>query len=83
VLRSDSEALQELLGFAPLGRVYASKPYLMRVKLFFPWVPVRSIGGYPSSVGCLVWAARLSGTGFLVCFAGALGFAAYLVGVGA
>jgi hypothetical protein len=55
----------------------------MRVKLFFPWVPVRSIGGYPSSVGCLVWAARLSGTGFLVCFAGALGFAAYLVGVGA
>ena len=82
-LRSDDEALKELFAFAPFGRLLSRKPYLMRVNLWLPWVPVRSLQRYSTFIQGVAWSARLSGTAFLVCFIGIFGSLAYLFVSGA
>lgn len=75
-LRDDDQALNELFAFGPLGSLSFRKPYLMRIKFFFPWVTARSIQGHPSRIRNLAWAARLFGTLFLAsAFVMVVGFA--------
>jgi hypothetical protein len=77
LLRSNDQALNELFAFGPLGSLSFRKPYLMRMKFFFPWVAARSLHGCPSHVQNLAWAARLSGTLFLASALGITGSVAY------
>ena len=51
--------------------VYYGTPS-MRVRLFFPWVPVHSIAEQPAHVHAIVWAARLGGTAIFLGFLGML-----------
>ena len=82
-LRSNDHALNELFAFGPLGSLSFRKPYLMRMKFFFPWVAARSIGDYPPYVHRLAWAARLSGTIFIICGLGIIASITYQIASGA
>ena len=77
-LRPNEAALSELFAFPPLGGLF-SKPYLMRIKFFLPWVSIRSSLGLSAGTKALVWAARLSGTVFLLGFLGIFATVAYMV----
>jgi hypothetical protein len=79
LLRSNDQALNELFAFGPLGGLSFRKPYLMRMKFFFPWVTARSIRDCSSRVHNLAWAARLSGTLFIASALGIVGSLAYQI----
>ena len=82
-VRTDSLALAELFAIGPAGSVLSRKPYLMRVKLFFPWIKVSSLVGYSGKTRSIVWAARLSGSLLLVCVLALLSYVAWLALSGA
>jgi hypothetical protein len=67
VLSSDKAAVSEIFLLPPFGSLVTRRPYLMRVELFLPCLPVHSVANQPASVRALVWAARLCGTAFLLC----------------
>jgi hypothetical protein len=82
-LRSDIDALNSLFAFGPSGPTFSRKPYLMRIKLFFPWVRVTGVASYSPLIRSLVWVARLAGTALLVCFCSILGILVNMVASGA
>jgi hypothetical protein len=83
LLRKNGQALHELFAFGPLGSLSFRKPYLMRMKFFFPWVKAGSIQDCPPHVSNLAWAARLSGTLFLATGLGIVCSLAYQILSGA
>lgn len=76
--RTDKQWVNELFAAPPLGGMLPFGPYLMRVKLFFPWVPVKDVSNHSSSLRAMMWSARLAGAAWLVCFACLIGDFIYL-----
>jgi hypothetical protein len=67
-VRHDARAVDALFApDAPRGFIL-HRSYLMRVKLFFPWVSVRDKSEYSKPLKALIWTARVAGTGLVVAF---------------
>ena len=80
-VRQDSRAVEELFATgAPHGLILHS--YLMRVKLFLPWVATRAISDYSKLLKGLVWTARGAGTSLIVSFLLLIGDFIYLASSG-
>lgn len=81
-LRADKRLVNVLFASPPGGGLLPLGPYLMRVKLFLPWVVVGGITDRSSSVRAMMWSARLAGTAWLVSFACLIGDFIYLASKG-
>ena len=67
-VRHDERAVDSLFASdSPRGFVL-HRSYLMRVKLFFPWVSACDTSEHSMALKMLIWAARIAGTGLIVAF---------------
>ena len=80
--RTDKQLVDKLFASPPLGAMLPFGPYMMRVKLFFPWVTVNGVSGHSSPLLVMMWSARLAGGAWLVSFACLVGYFVYLASTG-
>jgi hypothetical protein len=80
--RTDKQLVDKLFASPPLGGMLPFGPYMMRVKLFFPWVTVNGVSGHSSSLTAMMWSARLAGSAWLVSFSCLIGDFVYLASTG-
>jgi hypothetical protein len=67
-VRHDERAVGALFASESSRGSSPHRSYLMRVKLFLPWISARDAGQQPMSLKTLIWAARGAGTGLIVAF---------------
>jgi hypothetical protein len=67
-VRHDDRAVGSLFASESSRGSIPHRSYLMRVKLFLPWISVRDASRQPMALKTLIWAARVAGTGLIVAF---------------
>jgi hypothetical protein len=81
--RIDEHLVNELFASPPLGGVLPFGRYMMRLKLFFPWVVVNAISRHSSPLRAMMWSARIAGGAWLISFICFIGDFVYLASRGA
>jgi hypothetical protein len=82
-VRRDQPAINALFAPASSTGLILFRSYLMRVKLFFPWITAEHSKNFPKPLRTLIWSARLAGTGLIISFLFMIGAFVYFASTGA
>ena len=67
-VRHDKRAVEAFFASESPRGLILHRSYLMRVKLFFPWISVHGTERYSMALKTLIWGARVAGSGLIVAF---------------